>query len=293
MSEKSVHATYLLCALLAALCLMGAANAAEAPAAYQADADAVEAILPENLTHLEAYAFYRCEALARIALPRSLRSIGEYAFFGCAALKDLYVPQSVTSIGAHAFDACGEDFVLRGGAGSYVERYAEENGIAFARTEVEILRQPQNTAVVPGNTARVSIEATGEGLMYQWWYAIGDADFAKVLDSQSTYTMAATSGMEDIRLYCVITDTYGNSIRSNEAVIHVVEGLRFQHADEGVTITGYTGQDADLVIPDRIGDLAVVCIGYNAFSNCEILHSVVLPEGVKSIAHGAFYNCGI
>ena len=47
-----------------------------------------------------------------------------------------------------------------------------------------------------------------------------------------------------------------------------------------VEITGYTGNDTDLVIPEEINGYKVVSIGFRAFENCKSLKSVAMPAGI-------------
>ena len=63
--------------------------------------------LPEELTQIGPYAFYRLSWLKLPQLPKNIQSIGEYAFYGCNmyfALTEL--PESITSIGGYAFYNC-------------------------------------------------------------------------------------------------------------------------------------------------------------------------------------------
>jgi hypothetical protein len=61
------------------------------------------------------------------------------------------------------------------------------------------------------------------------------------------------------------------------------------NADGGVTITKYTGWDADITIPAAIGGKTVTAIGKEAFKNCD-LTGVVIPDSVKTIGRSAFYG---
>lgn len=61
--------------------------------------------------------------------------------------------------------------------------------------------------------------------------------------------------------------------------------------DGTVKITGYTGSAAELEIPAEIDGKKVTVIGRSAFSECEELTSVTIPEGVTIIGICAFYNC--
>ena len=59
---------------------------------------------------------------------------------------------------------------------------------------------------------------------------------------------------------------------------------------DGITVTGYTGHDAVVVIPARLDGGAVTAIAAGAFSGTRA-ESVVFPETMRTVAGGAFQNC--
>ena len=61
--------------------------------------------------------------------------------------------------------------------------------------------------------------------------------------------------------------------------------------DGGITITGYTGSDTEVVIPTKIDGNSVKTIGDEAFYDCSSLTSVTIPDSVTSIGEGAFDYC--
>ena len=73
--------------------------------------------------------------------------------------------------------------------------------------------------------------------------------------------------------------------------------------DKTGTLMDYTGDEADVVIPEQVGDITVRAIGYSAFERARTsgddsaglpafsLRSVELPETVMFIADGAFSDC--
>lgn len=60
--------------------------------------------------------------------------------------------------------------------------------------------------------------------------------------------------------------------------------------NNGVTITKYTGNGAEVTIPEKIDGLPVLCIGEGAFASTGV-KSVIIPEGVQKIDWFAFQAC--
>ena len=57
------------------------------------------------------------------------------------------------------------------------------------------------------------------------------------------------------------------------------------------TITGYTGGDTEVTIPDSIDGYTVTAIGDDAFSGNTDIVSVTIPGSITSIGNSAFQNC--
>ena len=75
------------------------------------------------------------------------------------------------------------------------------------------------------------------------------------------------------------------------AVVQAQDYTYTTNADNTITITGYTGDGGDVVIPDTINSLPVISIGNAAFWFCTSLTSVTIPNSVTSIGADAFYYC--
>lgn len=71
------------------------------------------------------------------------------------------------------------------------------------------------------------------------------------------------------------------------------EGLVYEVNGESVTITGYTGNEASVVIPNEIEGKPVTAIGERAFSKNNTLTSVAIPDSVTGIGDYAFFESGL
>lgn len=69
-----------------------------------------------------------------------------------------------------------------------------------------------------------------------------------------------------------------------------IEDFEYEFEDGTVTITGYIGTDLEIVIPDTIEKRPVTVIGEEAFMNYDMT-SIVIPEGITTIDNNAFTDC--
>ena len=69
------------------------------------------------------------------------------------------------------------------------------------------------------------------------------------------------------------------------------DDFTYEDNENGITITGYTGDKTELVIPGEINGKKVTDIGTNAFYKYSSLTSVTIPESVTSIGFAAFWGC--
>ena len=63
-------------------------------------------VIPNSVTTIGEYAFYRCSNFTSVTIPDSVTTIGKCAFYLCANLTSITIPDSVTTISASAFADC-------------------------------------------------------------------------------------------------------------------------------------------------------------------------------------------
>lgn len=90
-----------------------------------------------------------------------------------------------------------------------------------------ITKQPEDFTGVQGDTAVFSVEAEGNGLIYQWEYNIGDNWKNNTINETaqtSELSFIARPYHNDYKYRCLITDANGNTLRTDEVTMTVPGG---------------------------------------------------------------------
>ena len=112
-----------------------------------------------------------------------------------------------------------------------------------AQTTLKITTQPQNGYAQAGQIASVTLSAQGDGVQYQWYLQNpGQEKFYKSSINGSTYSMTMDNDYSGRKVYCVVTDRYGNSVTSQTAKLSIPAALKITkqpvdgYAAEGETV---------------------------------------------------------
>ncbi len=71
-----------------------------------APAGVTEYTIPDSVTEIGDYAFYKCSSLTSVTIGNSVTTIGEKALSSCSSLTSITIPDSVTVIGYETFAYC-------------------------------------------------------------------------------------------------------------------------------------------------------------------------------------------
>ncbi|MBP3703979.1 MAG: hypothetical protein J6I98_00465, partial [Clostridia bacterium] len=84
-----------------------------------------------------------------------------------------------------------------------------------------ITTQPKLTFTKQGAIAKTTVKATGDGLTYQWYFKnAGASSFSKTTSFTGTSYSAVMNAARDGRqIYCVVTDKYGKTAKSNTVTL--------------------------------------------------------------------------
>ncbi len=162
-------------------------------------------------------------------------------FKAAAELSDSSCPITVSCVPLFTLDASGQEASAAAAAMTVTATAGE------GQPQIVITRQPVNYVGAEGSTATFTVEAQGDGLTYQWWIRNpGEAGFTKSTRRTATYSTtlkAANSGRE---LYCVITDSHGNSVTTNTVTMSIAAALTI--TQQPVDYVGAEGSTATFTV---------------------------------------------
>lgn len=239
--------------------------------AFRGEATLSRILLPDSLEEIQDMAFMGCSTLHELVIPQGVTRIGAYAFADCSALKCVTLPDSVREIAASAFTGCSPDLVLLGANGSYVQQFANTQGLMFCDPSVYQYVNVDGSAVITrytGDEVEVVVPATIDGIPVS---AIGKHAFA-------------STKVEKVMLQDGIARMEEGAFQSNSALKEVVLPPSLQ------TIGDFAFNDCGNLALVRFSE-GLLEIGQSAFSYDRALSGVTLPDSLRTIGSYAFEGC--
>lgn len=90
-----------------------------------------------------------------------------------------------------------------------------------------ITAHPKAASAKDGEKVSASVKAEGDGLTYTWYIKnAGASRYSKSSITKSTYSVTMAEKADGRRVYCVVTDDKGNTLRSRSALLTMTEDLQ-------------------------------------------------------------------
>ena len=271
--------------------------------------------IPDSITEIGDAAFVDCESIINLTLGNSILHIGNNAFRNCISLTDLIIPDSIIDIGDRVFDGCVlMDNLILGDNLTVIGQNAFTDCVSL--TEIII---PDLVTLLPTgifyNCINLSDITIGSGVIELKEFSfyncssltslvipnnVTDIAFnafsgcSNLIEMSLPFTgiNAAASGIEAAFGYIFGFSSYLNSkiIEQKFCSPYVPLSLRKIIITSGSIIKNgaFSGCDilTEIILPDTI-----ITIEESAFYNCTNLVKIETPASVNSIGIGAFNSC--
>ena len=268
-----------------------------------------ETVIPNSVTSIGNYAFFRCSGLTSINIPNSVTSIGECAFNNCSGLTSVTIGNAVTSIGEFAFQSCsGLTSVTINSNAILSKNYSWDNNLKIIFGEqVKEYNIGNGVTSIDGSAFRGCSGLTsviiGNSVKSIGWDAFRDCSGLKRAEFTSIESLCKISFVNvDSNPLSYAKHLYINGEEVKDVMIpNNVSSLNYTFCGcsaltsvtipDGVTSIGdctfcYCSGLKTINIPN-----SVTSIGNSAFWDCSGLTSITIPESVTSISYSAFAYC--
>lgn len=243
--------------------------------AFQSCHSLTEVVVPFGVTKLPTSAFAYCKSLTEVDLvSSSVDEIGNSAFKSCESLESITIPEDVTSIGAEAFRNCGK------------------------LTSVDIKAR---SMTVGESTFRLCTSLTSVELG-NCKTAISDSMFAgcnkltkiKIPDTVTAIGNAAFSGCTALAYITIgkgVVSIGSDAFYDTAAIAGITDPIHVL----GKWIVGVADRYSESINDDMLTlyneRKDIIGIADYAFNSCIYLNAGTVPQSVKYVGKGAFYNC--
>jgi len=280
-----------------------------------------EVRLPQSLTAIYDYAFYKCIQLNQLTLPERLVEIGARAFDGCPLKNVLYkgrqLKMGVAALGSSDFVLDTPNMAVTGLTSEYRPSACKGFAIRYMKgCELPDSIVEAGLRYIKSQRRRLWKDPTLFRLIAEKKYA-ALKDITAWIDEAAKLENPELSAMlleyrnqnfssEDLE--CAQNLEFNRHLRwlktGTLPISEVKKTWSFKKLEDGtLSIISYKGSDLQVVIPARIGRRLVTAIGHDAFSPQAPradgfmrsvranLRSIVIPEGVTEIGAYAFAYC--
>ena len=251
-------------------------------------------VLGDGVLEIDDDAFAYCDALDSIALPDSIQRVGSSAFNRCASLESIVLPKQIREIDGNPFVECRNLRSIH--LDSANPQYLVNDGILFDRRKKSLVSYPQgkwrSEYTIPNGVLEIG-EAAFSGS------SISGVHFPRTLTSIGSSAFEHCSRIRRIEIPASVSEIGINPFMgclSLSSILVEPHNAHFFSIDD--VLYGRNTHTLISYPPGKNGSRYEIengtrRIGKSAFSGCDKLTTIILPDGIEEIEESAFSSCPI
>ena len=213
-------------------------------------------VIPGSVAKIGTLAFANCQELTRVRIEPGVAALGPSCFSKCISLTRVDIPESVNALGGGVFFGCSKQLRLYGAAGSYAQKYAQFNGIAY---DSESWREDEELILEENEDGTLTVTGARQ-------------EHVRVLDIPSELCGRRIVGIAPKAFFASST-------------------LERVQIGGGVRRIGESAFFGCRALAAAAFERGLEAVGDSAFAGCENLTQVTLPWGTGSVGRMAFFGC--
>ena len=309
LTEEGVEVTYRIISESMKTCQVGTGSGAAVNYKANGSITIPAEVEGYSVVWIAQQAFYSRSDITTISIPNSVTEIDDYAFYECTGLVSMIIPRSVTDIGSYVFSWCSSlsSLVVEEGNTIYDSR---NNCNAIIRTADNTLLYGCNNTVIPGSVTSIADWAfhysgiqsldIPSGVISIGKYAFSSSALTSLSISNSVTSIASSAFNYCSGLSSIVVDgdnpvfdsrnNCNSIIRTSDNT--VILGCKNSEIPDGVERIGsgaFYGNASITSMPPCPSSVTV--IEEDAFSRCNGIIRLDIPEGVQVIKKNAFDGC--
>ena len=236
-------------------------------------------MIPNSVTSIGSWAFGGCVGLASITIGKGVASIGESSFDGCTGLTSVTIPDSVTSIGNNVFRECV-------GLTSII--VSKNNKVYDSRNNCNAIIETKTNKLISGCKNTVfpnDITSIGDGAFE------GCAGLTSIAIPNSVTSIASVAFQGCVDLANISLPNNIKYLGSGAFYNTAYYNNDLNWENDILYIGNYLVGAKNDIAGSRTVKNGTKLIANYAFSSCESLTDITIPDSVTSIGEGAFYYC--